>query len=94
MQGTQRVLVTGATGKQGGSTVDALLAKGGFEVFALTRNSSSRAAVALEQKGAKLVVGDVGFECARRNRRERAGARTRTCACRPAARPSNDDNEG
>lgn len=58
MQGTQRVLVTGATGKQGGSTVDALLAKGGFEVFALTRNSSSRAAVALEQKGAKLVVGD------------------------------------
>ena len=32
-----RVLVTGATGQQGGATVNALLAKGGFEVFALSR---------------------------------------------------------
>jgi len=52
------VLVTGATGKQGGATVDALLAKRGFEVFALTRKSSSPAAVALERKGAKVLVGD------------------------------------
>ena len=31
----QRVLVTGATGQQGGGTVDALLLKTGVEVFAL-----------------------------------------------------------
>lgn len=54
----ERVLVTGATGKQGGATVNALLAKQGFEVFALTRNPSSSAAVALEKKGAKVLTGD------------------------------------
>lgn len=54
-----RVLVTGATGKQGGATVDALLAKGGsFEVFAMTRNASSPAASALAQKGVKVLIGD------------------------------------
>ena len=36
-----RVLVTGATGQQGGATVNALLAKGGFEIFALSRTPAS-----------------------------------------------------
>mmetsp|Transcript_54861 Transcript_54861/g.126320 ORF Transcript_54861/g.126320 Transcript_54861/m.126320 type:complete len:333 (-) Transcript_54861:198-1196(-) len=54
----ERVLVTGATGQQGGATVDALLAKRGFEVFALTRNSSSPAAVSLAKKGATVLKGD------------------------------------
>lgn len=54
-----RVLVVGATGKQGGRTVDALLAKDGFEVFALTRNPGSRAATSLQAKGVKLLQGDL-----------------------------------
>lgn len=53
------VLVTGATGKQGGCTVDALLAKGGFDVVGLTRNVTSKSAAALEKKGVKLLVGDL-----------------------------------
>lgn len=56
--GTTRVLVTGATGQQGGATVNALLAKGGFEVYALSRTPSSPSALALEEKGVKVVQGD------------------------------------
>jgi uncharacterized protein YbjT (DUF2867 family) len=52
-----RVLVTGATGKQGGSVARALLARG-HRIRALTRNAASRGARALAELGAELAVGD------------------------------------
>ena len=51
------VLVTGATGKQGGACVDALLTRG-HQVRALTRNSGSPAARRLREQGVEIVVGD------------------------------------
>ena len=53
-----RVLVTGATGQQGGATVNALLAKGGFEIFALSRTPDSPKAKSLADKGVKVLQGD------------------------------------
>ncbi len=44
------VLVTGATGKQGGAVVEALLIRG-HQVRALTRNSASSAANRLREQG-------------------------------------------
>ena len=55
-QGTH-VLVTGATGKQGGAVARALLA-GGHRVRALTRNTASAGARALASLGAELAIGD------------------------------------
>jgi uncharacterized protein YbjT (DUF2867 family) len=52
-----RVLVTGATGKQGGAVAHALLARG-HHIRALTRNAASRGGRALADEGAELVVGD------------------------------------
>jgi len=51
------VLVTGATGKQGGAVVEALLTRG-HRVRALTRNSASPAAKRLRQQGVEIAVGD------------------------------------
>ncbi|MEE6174935.1 NmrA/HSCARG family protein [Mycobacterium sp. 050134] len=51
------ILVTGATGAQGGAVVDALLAQGA-EVRALVRNPSSASAAALAEAGVELVKGD------------------------------------
>lgn len=51
------ILVTGATGRQGGAVVRQLLYQG-YRVFALTRNPDSPAAHALESLGAKLALGD------------------------------------
>src|SRR5712672_1376345 len=51
------VLVTGATGKQGGAVVEALLTRG-HQVRALTRNSASPAAARLRQQGVEIAVGD------------------------------------
>ena len=51
------ILVTGATGQQGGATARQLL-EHGFQVSALTRNINSFAAQELAKKGAKLVEGD------------------------------------
>jgi uncharacterized protein YbjT (DUF2867 family) len=56
------VLVTGATGKQGGSVIDALLkANAPYEILALTRNAESSASRRLEQKSSKikLVTGNL-----------------------------------
>ena len=53
------VLVTGATGAQGGSVAKALLSNNKFAVRCLTRNTSSEKAIALEQIGAELVQGDL-----------------------------------
>ncbi|MEU4227859.1 NmrA family NAD(P)-binding protein [Nonomuraea sp. NPDC026600] len=51
------ILVTGATGKQGGATARRLLA-GGWSVRALVRDLAAPAAVALTAAGAQLVRGD------------------------------------
>jgi uncharacterized protein YbjT (DUF2867 family) len=52
------ILVTGATGRQGGAVVRNLLA-GGWRVLALTRDVSTPAALALAAAGAELVRGDL-----------------------------------
>jgi uncharacterized protein YbjT (DUF2867 family) len=52
------VLVTGATGKQGGATARALLAAG-VPVRALVRDPASERARAVEALGAELVTGDL-----------------------------------
>lgn len=57
MSRSKLVLVTGATGNQGGAVVRALLAKG-HQVRALTRNSTSPAAKQLSKQGVEIAVGD------------------------------------
>src|SRR5437867_10645392 len=57
MPQSKLVLVTGATGKQGGAVVEALLTQG-HQVRALTRNSASPAAKRLRQQGVEIAVGD------------------------------------
>lgn len=52
------ILVTGATGKQGGAVVRHLL-KGGFIVRALTRDPHKPKAQALAEQGASVVQGDL-----------------------------------
>jgi uncharacterized protein YbjT (DUF2867 family) len=53
------VLVTGATGAQGGSVVDALLQDGKWKVRGLTRDPTSAKAKALADKGVEVVKGDL-----------------------------------
>ena len=53
------ILVTGATGAQGGSVARHLLQQGNFKVKCLTRNPESDAALALQSKGAEVVKGDL-----------------------------------
>jgi uncharacterized protein YbjT (DUF2867 family) len=53
------VLITGATGKQGGAVAHELLRAGGFNIRALTRKPDSDAAKALAKAGAQIVVGDL-----------------------------------
>ena len=53
----KHILVTGATGQQGGAVVDALLAKG-HHVRGLTRRVDSPAAKALADRGVELAAGD------------------------------------
>ena len=57
MSGKLNVLVTGATGKQGGHLVRELLARG-HSVGALTRKPESPAAAALKERGVTIVPGD------------------------------------
>src|SRR5258707_3897165 len=57
MSQSKLVLVTGATGKQGGVVVEALVTRG-HQVRALTRNSASPAANRLRQLGVEIAVGD------------------------------------
>lgn len=56
--GTDVILVTGATGQQGGATARELLAAG-HKVRAMTRNPDSAAARALAVLGAEVVPGDL-----------------------------------
>ncbi len=55
------ILVTGATGAQGGALVPQLL-KRGFQVRALTRNPAKPAGQALARLGAEVVAGDLDDE--------------------------------
>src|SRR5437868_33217 len=57
MSGKLNVLVTGATGKQGGHLVRELLARG-HTIRALTRRPESPAAAALADRGIRIVKGD------------------------------------
>ncbi|CAN5356971.1 hypothetical protein BH24GEM3_BH24GEM3_11210 [soil metagenome] len=52
------ILVTGATGKQGGATAHHLLRRG-YRVRALTRNPSQPAATTLREQGAEVVEGNL-----------------------------------
>ena len=54
----QTILVTGATGHQGGAVAHSLLTRGS-RVLALVRDRNARAAQALEEAGASLVEGDL-----------------------------------
>ncbi len=53
------ILVTGATGAQGGSVARALLAQNKFAVRAITRNALSDKAISLKNAGAEIVTGDM-----------------------------------
>lgn len=62
MAAARAILITGATGKQGGSVVDALLkVNAPFEIVALTRDAHSSTSRRLLQKSPniKLVTGNL-----------------------------------
>ncbi|HET7101492.1 MAG TPA: NmrA family NAD(P)-binding protein, partial [Terriglobia bacterium] len=54
------ILVTGATGAQGGGVVRHLLKGGKFKIRCLTRKPESEKASALVQAGTEIVRGDLG----------------------------------
>jgi uncharacterized protein YbjT (DUF2867 family) len=57
---SKAILVTGATGQQGGATVDALLASAsGWKVIALSRKPEAPAARALVARGVQVLRGDM-----------------------------------
>jgi uncharacterized protein YbjT (DUF2867 family) len=55
----RKILVTGATGQQGGALARLLLQKKHNKVYALTRNTQSSAAQDLRNKGANILKGDL-----------------------------------
>jgi uncharacterized protein YbjT (DUF2867 family) len=57
----QIVFVTGATGKQGGAVVRALLRQG-YHIHAFTRNNSSPGAKVLDELGIEMIQGDLTDE--------------------------------
>lgn len=61
-QMAKTVLITGATGKQGGAVINSLLAaKVDLKILAVTRNATSSSAQKLAQKSSniKLITGDL-----------------------------------
>jgi uncharacterized protein YbjT (DUF2867 family) len=60
MSSLNGILVTGATGVQGGSVARHLLSRGRYRVRCLTRNPTSEKAQALRKAGAEIVKGDLG----------------------------------
>ena len=65
-KGQDVILITGATGQQGGATARALLADG-HKVVAMTRNPSSEKARALTSLGAEVIPGDLDDEASLRS---------------------------
>jgi uncharacterized protein YbjT (DUF2867 family) len=63
----QTILVTGATGNQGGVVARHLLQRANFKVRAFVRDPNKPAAQALKQAGTELVISDHKF-CASLNR--------------------------
>jgi uncharacterized protein YbjT (DUF2867 family) len=59
MADEKTILITGATGKQGGATLAHLAQRGGFKLRAMTRKPSGDAARALAKLGAEVVQGDL-----------------------------------
>jgi uncharacterized protein YbjT (DUF2867 family) len=55
----KRIVITGATGQQGGAVVRHVLKQPGFTVRALVRDTAKPAAKALAQMGAELVPGNL-----------------------------------
>lgn len=53
------ILVTGATGAEGGSVARALIKQSKFHVQILTRNPHSQKALVLQRAGAEIVAGDM-----------------------------------
>lgn len=53
------VLVVGATGTQGGTVADSLLADPDYDVYGLTRSPDGEAAQSLARRGVELVSGDL-----------------------------------
>jgi uncharacterized protein YbjT (DUF2867 family) len=53
------VLITGATGKQGGATLRHLVQQGGFRIRAMTRKPAGDGARALQDLAAEVVAGDL-----------------------------------
>jgi len=66
------ILVTGATGQQGGATLRQLAKRGGFKLRAMTRHATGDKAKALAALGAEVVQGD--FDDAASLERAVAGA--------------------
>ena len=72
MANEKTILITGATGKQGGATLRHLAKRGGFKLRAMTRKPDSDAAKAVAALGAEVVAGD--FDDAASLERAFAGA--------------------
>jgi len=62
MANEKTILITGATGKQGGATLRHLVKRGGFKLRAMTRKPDGEAAKALSALGAEVVTGDLDDE--------------------------------
>jgi uncharacterized protein YbjT (DUF2867 family) len=86
---TDPVLVTSSTGRQGGATVRALLARGTPDVRAMVRDPQAPSAQALAAAGAQLVVGD--FEDPASLRAACAGARAVFSMQSPIMSPTGVD---
>jgi uncharacterized protein YbjT (DUF2867 family) len=56
---SELIVITGGTGKQGGSVIDAFLNDPNFKIRATTRDPTSAAAQALREKGVEVVHGDI-----------------------------------
>jgi uncharacterized protein YbjT (DUF2867 family) len=69
---TKLILVTGATGQQGGAVARHLLLQPGFSVRALTRDPAKPAARSLAQAGAEIFQGDLDNPASVKRALERA----------------------
>jgi uncharacterized protein YbjT (DUF2867 family) len=59
MANEKTILITGATGRQGGATLRYLAKQGGFKLRAMTRKPDGDAAKAVAALGAEVVTGDL-----------------------------------